>query len=83
VQNTGKKSWKSKIFGDNTVNFYGWIVTGVLVFAYTFSVAWHALKRQDSAGVLFAIFIILSGMFALQLQNYHARLSEKLDSETK
>ena len=74
-----KTTWKQKVFGDNKVNFYGWIFAGIFDIVWAFKYALMGLEQSNIPDLLFAIFIILVGIMALSLQNYHARLSEKLD----
>jgi hypothetical protein len=73
------KSWKSKLFGDNNLNFYGWIITGLSVIAGSLFVALSALFCKNTTMMLLAIYLVLIGIFCLQLQNYHSRIAEKLD----
>lgn len=73
------KTWKSRLFGDNMLNFYGWIIAGVIVCGGSLFVAITALRRNHTSMMLLALYLVLIGMFCLQLQNYHSRLSEKMD----
>ena len=75
------KSWKSKLFGDNKLNFYGWIITGLLICAGSLFVAITALTQQDTIMMLLALYLVLIGMFCLQLQNYHSRVAGKIDTQ--
>jgi len=34
-------TWKTKLFGDNRLNFYGWIVTGLLIFGASL---WYVIR---------------------------------------
>ena len=40
------KQWKTKLLGDNRMNFYGWIVAGLVVYGASF---WY-LKQAVQAG---------------------------------
>jgi len=75
------KSWKSKLFGDNNLNFYGWIITGLIVCAGSFFVAITALLLDNTNMMLLALYLVLIGIFCLQLQNYHSRVAEKIDQQ--
>ena len=76
------KSWKTKLFGDNNLNFYGWIIAGVIVCAGSLFVAITALLRKDTNMMLLALYSVLIGMFCLQLQNYHSRVADKIDKQS-
>lgn len=73
------KTWKSTLFGDNRLNFYGWIVTGLVVCAGSLFVAITALLLENTNMMLLALYLVLIGMFCLQLQNYHSRVAEKIE----
>jgi hypothetical protein len=78
------KNWKTKLFGDNAFNFYGWLVAGLLIIgcsAYFMKRGLDAdqyLSSQEA--LLMAIYIILLGCFGVVLHNYLARVAEKLDA---
>lgn len=76
------KTWKSKLFGDNNLNFYGWIVTGVIVCAGSLFVAVTALLRNNTTMMMLALYLVLIGIFCLQLQSYHSRVAEKIDRKS-
>jgi hypothetical protein len=79
------KNWKSKLFGDNAFNFYGWnlaaafILVGSARYALAGAHAESALVMQRD--LLIAIYIVMLGCFGLLLQNYLARLAAKLDEK--
>ena len=75
------KSRKSKLFGDNNLNFYGWIITGLIVCAGSLFVAITALLYENIIMMMLALYLVLIGMFCLQLQNYHSRVAEKIDQQ--
>ena len=80
------KNWKTKLFGDNAFNFYGWILAAVLVFVISaryILAGGHAESAQAMQRDMFlAIYIVLLGCFGLLLQNYLARLAVKLEETT-
>jgi hypothetical protein len=78
-------TWKTKLFGDNRMNLYGWIVAGLFIFAAS---AWCALKAWTIGAVhspttllLAAIYVTLLGHFGIALQNYCARVAKFLETE--
>ena len=77
--------WKSKLFGDNHFNFYGWIVCGILILGGSLFFAVAALRagatRYPGDLVLLAIYFLLMGHFCLALQNYVARVASVLDAK--
>ena len=76
------KSLKTKLFGDNNLNFYGWIFAGLIIIIGSLFVAITALLHENTNMMLLALYLVLIGIFCLQLQNYHSRVSEKIDKET-
>ncbi len=79
--------WKSKLFGDNQFNFYGWIISGIFVLGGSFWFVIIALRagasRYPSNLLLLAIYFILAGHFGLALQNYIARVASALDAKRR
>lgn len=75
------KTWKSKLFGDNHLSFYGWLIGGMFIITGSLFIAIMGLLRDNTNIVLLGLYSILVGMFCLQLQNYHSTLAEKLDTE--
>jgi cobalamin biosynthesis protein CobD/CbiB len=79
------KNWKSKLFGDNRMNFYGWICTGLLLIGLSAWLVLRALKldalRSPSAVLLIAIYLLLLGLLGLTLQNYCARVAKAIEDE--
>jgi hypothetical protein len=76
------KSWKTKVFGDNLFNFYGWLFAGLVVMGGSF----YFLKRGMEGcptSYLIAIYMLLLGCFGVLLTNYLARVAEKLDGQRK
>lgn len=78
-------TWKSKVFGDNRFNFYGWIVVGLLVIGVSFWCIVKAIQagadRSPACMLLGGIFVIMLGRFGITLQNYCARVAEKIEAE--
>jgi uncharacterized membrane protein len=81
------KTWKSKVFGDNRQNFYGWIFGGLIIIGVSLWLVWRALDagalQSAECLLLLAIYFLLVGHLALALQNYHARVAERIESEDK
>jgi type IV secretory pathway TrbL component len=75
------KSMKSKLFGDNKLNFYGWILGGLAIMLGSLYIARSALQENSIIAMLLAIYFVLIGIFGILLQNYHSRVSEKMDRE--
>ncbi|MEM8883662.1 MAG: hypothetical protein AAGD14_06330 [Planctomycetota bacterium] len=77
--------WKSKLFGDNTLNFWGWLVAGVTILVASAAAVLYAVTigayRSPEAILLFAIWVLLVGVFGVLLQSYLARVARKLDTE--
>jgi uncharacterized membrane protein len=78
------KTWMSKLFGDNRMNFYGWQVTALLLIALSLV---HVLLALKAGGLratdllLMAIYFILVGQFGISLQNYCARVAKNIEAE--
>ncbi|MFN7561510.1 MAG: hypothetical protein ACK5TH_07005 [Prosthecobacter sp.] len=81
------KNWKTKFFGDNAFNFYGWNFAAVLVLVGSVRYVLAAARAESAVvmqrDLLIAIYIVLLGCFGLLLQNYLARLAAKLEEKTK
>ncbi len=81
------KNWKTKLFGDNSMNFYGWLVAGLFVIGASTYFAKRALDADkylsSQVAMLVAIWILLLGQFGIALSNYIARVAEKLDAQKK
>jgi len=79
--------WKSKLFGDNSFNFYGWIGAGLLTYAASTAFAWRAVWLADvqcpTILLLLAIWLVLLGQFGLALQNYCARVAQTMEADDK
>jgi hypothetical protein len=80
------KNWKTKLFGDNAFNFFGWNLAAVLVFVgsarYMLAGARAESAQAMQRDMLLGIYILLLGCFGLLLQNYLARLAVKLEETT-
>ena len=77
-------TWKSKLFGDNAMNFWGWNIAGLAVVGASLIVLLAAIIigiRTSTDCLLLAIYLVAMGQFGLSLANYLARVSEKLDAK--
>ena len=81
------KNWKTKLLGDNSMNFYGWLFAGCLANGGSFYLVMRALRSSDSVSpeaiLLVAIYFMLVGCFCVIWHNYLARVAEKLDAPRK
>ena len=81
------KTWKSKLFGDNRMNFYGWIGGALFLIGASLWAVLRALRagalHSPECLLLLAIYFILLGHLGLGLQNYSARVAKHLESEEK
>ena len=79
------KKWKTKLLGDNRMNFYGWCVVGLLVMGASFWYVIRAVRAGASSTpeglLLIAIYFVLLGHFGIGLHNYTARVAAKLDAD--
>lgn len=80
------KNWKTKLFGDNAFNFYGWNLAAVFVLVgsarYVLAGAHAESAQAMQRDMLLGIYILVLGCFGLLLQNYLARLAVKLEKTT-
>ena len=78
-------TWKSKLFGDNRMNFYGWIGAGLMVFGISIVAVLRAFAigalKSPSCLLLGAIYFVLLGCFCIALQNYCARVAKNIEAE--
>jgi len=78
------KNWKSRLFGDTPLNFYGWLGAGLLAIGASLWLVIRALRTGalDSpvSLLLLAIYFVLVAHLGLALQSYHGRLGHKLDA---
>ena len=79
------KNWKTKLFGDNSLNFYGWLVAGLFVIGASGYFVKRILDtdqyfRSSEGAMLLAIWLMLLGLFGIAWHNYLARVAEKLDA---
>jgi hypothetical protein len=78
------KTWKSKIFGDNYLNFYGWILAGLSVVGASFYFVLKAVLaggiRSPQSQLLLAIYFLLLGHFGIAVHNYLARAARSIES---
>jgi len=78
-------TWRTKLFGDNRMNFYGWIGAGLLAIGMSFYIVVAAARapgvHSATSLLLLALYVVLVAHFGLALQNYHARVAEKLDAQ--
>jgi hypothetical protein len=78
-------TWKSKLCGDNRLNFFGWIGTGLLVIIGSVYELFKAIQvgafRSAEGLLLIAIYFLLLGHFGLALQNYCARVAKAIEND--
>jgi hypothetical protein len=78
-------NWKTKLFGDNRMNFFGWCLTGLFVIGASLWKLKEALDagvdRKPEGSILVGIYFLLLGIFGLTLHNYIARVAAKLDKD--
>ena len=84
MDNPKTTSFRTKLFGDNHFNLYGWSVVGLLVIGAS---SWYAIRALRAGGglsstglILVAIYFVLLGHFGLALQTYCARVARSLDA---
>jgi hypothetical protein len=81
------KKWKTRIFGDNQLNFYGWSIGGLIVMGASVWFVLHAIRagagNTGGGALLVGIYFLLLGHFGLGLHNYAARVAQKLDADDK
>ena len=81
------KNWKTKLFGDSRINFYGWLCAGLFLFLVSIGVVLLSAKLSDTRyGVLcllIAIWMLVAGIFGIALQNYLARVAKNIEDEDK
>jgi hypothetical protein len=77
-------NWRHRIFARNETNFWGWIVAGLVIFAVVVVCGRTAARHLFPDGkldahllVLLAILVVLTGHFALALQEFYARWVER------
>ena len=78
-------TWKTKLFGDNRLNFCGWIVVGLVICVASLSYVIRAINlgagRSPVGLLLMAIFFVLLGHFGIALTNYFARVAKTLEAQ--
>jgi hypothetical protein len=78
------KNWKTKRFGDNAMNFHGWLAAGLVVIGASIYCVKRALDADDYRSLvvmmLASIWFLLLGIFGVLWHNYIARVAEKLDA---
>jgi hypothetical protein len=78
-------TWRTKLFGDNSMNFFGWLFSSVLVAVVSLVAVLRALRlgavNSSTDLLLIAIYFVVMGHFCLAQSNYFARVSEKLDAK--
>ena len=78
-------TWKTKVFGDNRVNFYGWMCCSLLVMGLSVCIVLMAIHadalRSPVCLLLAAIYLIVLGHFGIALQNYCARAARAIETE--
>jgi hypothetical protein len=77
-------NWKTKLFGDNRLNFYGWLVAMLVATSasciFVLRAAGANGGRSATVQILIAIYLILMGHFAFAVHKYLARVAKRLDS---
>ena len=78
-------TWKSKLFGDNRFNFYGWIGASLFVLGVTLWCVLEAARigatHSPICLLLIAIYLVALGQLCLALQNYWARVAKNIETE--
>jgi hypothetical protein len=78
-------NWKSKMFGDNRINFYGWIGSGCAVVGGSLWAVSKAINlgalQSPTCLLLGAIYFVAIGQFCLGLQNYCSRVAKNIEAE--
>jgi hypothetical protein len=81
------KNWKTKLLGDNSMNFYGWIVAGLSVIGGSAYFAKRGLDAEQylssQTALLVAIYLLVLGCFGVIVHSYLGRVAEKLDAQRK
>ena len=78
-------TWKSKLFGDNRLNFYGWMAGGLVLIGASLWFVLGAFRTgalySPERHMLLAIYLVLLGHLGIALQNYHARVARSIEAE--
>jgi hypothetical protein len=78
-------TWKSKLFGDNRMNFFGWIGAGFLLMGVSLWFVARAIRSGATSSptslLLVAIYYLVLGHFGIALQSYCARVAKSLEAE--
>jgi hypothetical protein len=79
------KTWKSKLFGDNCFNLFGWIAAGMAVMGVSLLCIIKAIQSgaysSPTCLLLGAIYFIVLGHFGISLQNYCSRVARNIEAE--
>jgi cobalamin biosynthesis protein CobD/CbiB len=79
------KNWKSKLFGDNRMNFYCWVFAWLLVVGTSLWLVLKAIRAGATESpvclLLIAIYLLLVTHLSLAIQNYCARVARHLETE--
>jgi hypothetical protein len=78
-------TWKTKLFGDNRFNFYGWIFMGILIIGVSLwclaRAIYEGADRSPTCLLLGAVYFIVMGHFGVALQNYCVRVAKTIEEE--
>jgi len=78
-------TWKSKLFGDNRTNFFGWIGMGLLLMGVSVWFVVRAIQigatHSPACLLLEAIYFLMLGHFGIELQSYCARVAKNIEAE--
>ena len=78
-------NWKSRFFGDNHTNFFGWIAAGSALMGVSLWLVVRAIRSGATSSpnclLLEAIYFLVLGHFGIALQNYCARVAKSLEAE--
>ena len=81
-------NWKTRLFGRNRFNFYSWVFAGVgVIIGAMVLVAVAAMLYEDGKkdpaqfALLFAIVLLLIGLFGVAVQEYLARYVDATERE--
>ena len=79
------RSWKSTLFGYSRLNFYGWIITSILINGCSLWAILRAINigalRSPSSLMLLGIYFALIGLFNIAHQTYCARVSRHMKKQ--
>jgi hypothetical protein len=81
------KNWKTKLFGDNKMNFYGWLCVGLILMFICIACIISAGSCPDAQYrvdfLLVAILMPVIGLFGIAIQNYLARVAKNIEDQDR